>query len=128
VTWKSSLQKEAEYISLSCRGFLLLDCYVCLSGYKHGTHMPFLRGRSFVRIVLKSGRSSGFSAQHSTRQSRTKLKLFSSSSSCGLRAHDSIANVNCTWDPVKIIMDENRRKNKQIIWVSKLLRSTYWHT
>lgn len=58
------------------------------------TYIPFLRGRSLVRIALKSGLSSGFSAQHSTRQSRTKLKLFSSSSSCGLGANHNIISFN----------------------------------
>lgn len=41
-------------------------------------------GRSLVLIVLKSGRSSGFSAQQSSRQSLTKSKLFSSRSRGGL--------------------------------------------
>jgi hypothetical protein len=58
--------------------------------------MPFLRGRNLVRIVLKSGRSSGFSAQHSARQSRTKSKLFSRSSSCGLWVQCNINRLNYT--------------------------------
>ena len=44
-----------------------------------------LRGRSLLRISLKSGLSSGFSAQHSRIVSFTKSMQFSSWSSCGRR-------------------------------------------
>lgn len=42
------------------------------------TDMPFRNGLNLLLIILKSGRSSGFSAQHSSKQSRTKSNVFSS--------------------------------------------------
>jgi hypothetical protein len=93
--------------------------------------MPFLRGRNFVRIILKSGRSSGFSNQHSTRQSRTKLKLFSSSSSCGLGKRYSKTSLRCTLDVLKIITNvERQKKIQQNVWMSKnpVRLHTDWHT
>lgn len=49
------------------------------------TYMPFLRGLSLFLTILKSGRASGSSAQHSIRQSRTKWKQFSNWFNGGLR-------------------------------------------
>lgn len=100
----------------------IISLLVCSRRLKHSrsTHMPFLRGRSLVRIILKSGRSSGFSAQHSTRQSRTKLKLFSSNSSCGLVANDNIT-VYIIYRVSHRNIDDNEDKNIQL---SNLQKST----
>jgi len=46
--------------------------------------MPFRNGLNLFLIVLKSGRNSGFSVQHSNKQSRTKSNVFSSWSNGGL--------------------------------------------
>lgn len=46
--------------------------------------IPFRNGRSFVRIVLKSGRSSGRSAQQSFKHSRTQSNDESSGCNDGL--------------------------------------------
>lgn len=47
--------------------------------------MPFLSGRSRVRIALKSGLTRGSSAQHSVQHSRTQSKLPDNGSSGGLK-------------------------------------------
>lgn len=49
------------------------------------TYIPFLKGLNLSRILLKSGRSSGFSAQHSFKHSLTKSKLVSRASRGGLK-------------------------------------------
>lgn len=46
--------------------------------------MPFRSGLNLFLIILKSGRNSGFSAQHSTKQPRMKSNVFSSWSNGGL--------------------------------------------
>jgi hypothetical protein len=64
---------------------IIMQTKVVAGGELYCTNIPFRRGLSLARILLKSGRSSGFSAQHSFRQSLTKSKLFSKASSGGLK-------------------------------------------
>lgn len=58
--------------------------YVIRKNFIQLTYIPFRIGLNLTLIVLKSGRSSGFSAQQSSKQSLTKSKLFSNSSNGGL--------------------------------------------
>jgi hypothetical protein len=58
------------------------------------TYIPFRIGLNLTLIALKSGRSSGFSAQQSSKQSLTKSKLFSSSSNGGLYQNGMLCFTN----------------------------------
>jgi len=58
------------------------------------TYIPFRIGLNLTLIVLKSGRSSGFSAQQSSKQSLTKSKLFSSNSNGGLYTNEKLSFIN----------------------------------
>ena len=49
-----------------------------------GTYNPLRMGRNLERMVLKSGRSSGTSLQHSFIEEQTQSIQFSSSSTLGL--------------------------------------------
>lgn len=70
-----------EYISVDCACVCIS---IILSVDVKNTYIPFLRGLNLALMALKSGLSSGCSAQHSLRQSLTQSKLFSNGSRDGL--------------------------------------------